>query len=79
VYSKHQLAEMFGVSVHTVNKYRDMGILPPTKPPRGCTAAYGADAVEVMRSIWGWNGLKDTNRTLKDVAEARQIAAESAR
>jgi hypothetical protein len=32
-----------------------------------------------MREIWGWNGLKDTNRTLKDVAEARAIAAEQAR
>jgi hypothetical protein len=42
----------------------------------GCTASYRAEHVEIMRDIWGRNGLKDTNRTLADYAEARAIAAE---
>jgi DNA-binding transcriptional MerR regulator len=70
---------MFGVSQETITKYCKMGVLPPPSPPRGRYAAYGAKHVEIMRDIWGWNGLKDTNRTLGDYAEARAIAAESAR
>jgi DNA-binding transcriptional MerR regulator len=79
VYSRKQLAEMFGVSPYTIEDYRKKGVLPPPIPPRGRTASYGAEHVAIMRDIWGWNGLKDTNRTLADYAEARAIAKEVAR
>jgi hypothetical protein len=76
VYSKQQLADMFGKKPSLIDKYRKLGILPPPVPPMGCTASYRAEHVEIMRDIWGRNGLKDTNRTLADYAEARAIAAE---
>jgi DNA-binding transcriptional MerR regulator len=78
VYSKQQLAEMFGVSPHTIRYYRKLGVLPPPQPATGCTASYGAEHAAIMRDIWGRNGLKDTNRSLADYADARAIAAEGA-
>jgi hypothetical protein len=79
VYTRQQLADMFGVKPSLIGKYRKMGILPPPVPPMGCTAAYRNEHVEIMRAIWGRDGLKDTNRTLGDFAEARAIAAEATR
>jgi DNA-binding transcriptional MerR regulator len=69
VYSKQQLADMFGVKPRTIDYYRTVGVLPPPSPPRGCTAAYGAVHVERMRAIWGRDGMKDANLTLADLAE----------
>ena len=76
LYSRQQLADMFGVSPHTIRDYRKKGVLPPPTPHTGCSARYGPEHVEIMTDIWGWNGLKDTNRTLADYTEARAIEKE---
>lgn len=76
LYSKHELADMFGVSRALIAKYLKMGILPPPSPPTGCTASYGAVHVERMRAIWGRNGVKDSNLTLADLAERWNPVAE---
>lgn len=76
MYTKQQLADRFGVSPHTIDKYRKLGILPKTVPPVGPHAAYTIKHVEIMEGIWGWNGLKDSNRTLKDWAQHLNPVAE---
>lgn len=67
--TKDQLAERFGLSRHTISKYVQMGVLPPPNGT-GRYASYDNRHVERLEAIWGWNGLKDSNRTLKDMADA---------
>lgn len=70
MYSRRELASRFGVSVGTIAKYRQLGILSPPIPPCGRNAAYyPVPHVQEMESVWGHNGLKDMNRTLKEWAE----------
>lgn len=70
----HELARRYNVTTRTIHRYTEEGIIPKPVPPRGCTAAYGREHIEAMEAIWGRNGLKDTNRTLKELAEARMYA-----
>jgi DNA-binding transcriptional MerR regulator len=69
VYSRQQLADMFGVNPRTITYYRKVGVLPPPTPRTGCTASYGAVHVKRMHEIWGHNGIKDSNVTLAELAE----------
>jgi DNA-binding transcriptional MerR regulator len=69
VYSRQQLADMFGVKPSTIQKYTTMGVLPRPTPRTGCTASYGHEAKERMEAIWGRNGTKDMTVTLADLAE----------
>lgn len=76
MYSKKELAARFRVSPTTITKYRRLGLLSAPVPPRGPHAAYlPVPHVEQMEAIWGHNGLKDSNRTLKDFAEYRTFAS----
>lgn len=72
---KRELAARFGVSEHTIDKYVRLGVIPKPVPPRGPLAAYGLSHIEAMEEVWGRNGLKDTNRTLRDWAEHRAYVA----
>ena len=67
--NRKELAARFGVSEWTVEKYVRLGIVPRPEPPRGPLASYGLKHIEAMEAVWGRNGLKDTNRTLRDWAE----------
>ena len=75
--SRRELADRFGVSPYTIQKYTYLGIIPRPVPPRGRYAAYDNRHVAAMEEIWGWNGLKDSNVTLAEFAERKQIEAES--
>lgn len=64
------------MSPTTITKYRRLGLLSPPIPARGPHAAYYLTPhVEEMEAIWGHNGLKDSNRTLADLAEYRTFAS----
>lgn len=76
MYTRRELADMFGVSWTTIQKYTYKGIIPKPNPPRGPYARYGREHVRAMEEIWGRNGLKDRNFTLAQWAEYKQIQAE---
>ncbi len=76
MYTRQELANMFGVSWTTIQKYTKEGIIPKPVPARGRYARYGKAHVDAMSAIWGRNGLKDSTFTLAQWAEYQQIQAE---
>ena len=50
-YSVHELADRFGLSYRTIQKYRQQGLIPPPTPRRGPLARYGLEHVERIQAI----------------------------
>lgn len=49
--TKRELADCFGISPHTIDKYRKLGFVPKTVPPKGGRARYYAQHFEAVLRI----------------------------